>query len=437
MNFKIIIGDSRSMSENQDHSIDLIITSPPYWQIKDYENVKQIGFGQNLHEYLKDLYRVWEESYRVLKPGRRLCINIGDQFARSIIYGRYKIIPLHSECISQCENIGFDFMGSIIWQKKTTMNTTGGATIMGSFPYPPNGMIEIDYEHILIFKKPGESIKQDIEIKKKSEISKEEWKEYFSGHWSFGGAKQIEHQAMFPDELPKRLIKMFSFYGETVLDPFLGSGTTAKAALELNRNAVGYEINGDYLSIIKNKVGFSENQLISNHSIQEIFQNNNELIISNDINYKPNVQDANYKIDPKLIKFKSNDRTYKVVSIESNDILILDTGLKVKLLGIILNPYKMDELKNYLNKFVLKKEITLKFDKKHHIESKDMIHAYVYLKNKIFINSFIIKSGLAKVDTSTDYEMKSKFVAYMSDNGVNDGKGMDIKQCNESLPIKF
>ncbi len=437
MNFKIIIGDSRSMSENQDHSIDLIITSPPYWQIKDYENVKQIGFGQNLHEYLKDLYRVWEEGYRVLKPGRRLCINIGDQFARSIIYGRYKIIPLHSECISQCENIGFDFMGSIIWQKKTTMNTTGGATIMGSFPYPPNGMIEIDYEHILIFKKPGESIKQDIEIKKKSEISKEEWKEYFSGHWNFGGAKQIEHQAMFPDELPKRLIKMFSFYGETVLDPFLGSGTTAKAALELNRNAVGYEINGDYLSIIKNKVGFSENQLISNHSIQEIFQNNNELIISNDINYKPNVQDANYKIDPKLIKFKSNDRTYKVVSIESNDILILDTGLKVKLLGIILNPYKMDELKNYLNKFVLKKEITLKFDKKHHVESKDMIHAYVYLKNKIFINSFIIKSGLAKVDTSTDYEMKSKFVAYMSDNGVNDGKGMDIKQCNESLPIKF
>ena len=425
------------MSENQDHSIDLIITSPPYWQIKDYENVKQIGFGQNLHEYLKDLYRVWEEGYRVLKPGRRLCINIGDQFARSIIYGRYKIIPLHSECISQCENIGFDFMGSIIWQKKTTMNTTGGATIMGSFPYPPNGMIEIDYEHILIFKKPGESIKQDIEIKKKSEISKEEWKEYFSGHWNFGGAKQIEHQAMFPDELPKRLIKMFSFYGETVLDPFLGSGTTAKAALELNRNAVGYEINGDYLSIIKNKVGFSENQLISNHSIQEIFQNNNELIISNDINYKPNVQDANYKIDPKLIKFKSNDRTYKVVSIESNDILILDTGLKVKLLGIILNPYKMDELKNYLNKFVLKKEITLKFDKKHHVESKDMIHAYVYLKNKIFINSFIIKSGLAKVDTSTDYEMKSKFVAYMSDNGVNDGKGMDIKQCNESLPIKF
>ena len=92
LNSKIIIGDSRSMSNIQDQSIDLIITSPPYWQLKDYDNCNQIGFRQNLHEYLKDLFRVWKECARVLKPGRRLCINIGDQFARSIIYGRYKIL---------------------------------------------------------------------------------------------------------------------------------------------------------------------------------------------------------------------------------------------------------------------------------------------------------------------------------------------------------
>lgn len=425
------------MSEIQDHTIDLIITSPPYWQIKDYDNVKQIGFGQNLHEYLKDLYRVWQECYRVIKPGRRLCINIGDQFARSIIYGRYKIIPLHSECISQCENIGFDFMGSIIWQKKTTMNTTGGATIMGSFPYPPNGMIEIDYEHILIFKIPGESIKQDIEIKKKSEITKEEWKEYFSGHWYFGGAKQIEHQAMFPDELPKRIIKMFSFYGDTVLDPFLGSGTTAKVSLDLNRNTVGYEINESFISTIKNKLGFSENCLISNHSIEVIKQDISKLIINNEIPYTPSIQDANFKIDPKLLKFKNNENTYKVVSLKNNDTLILNTGLKVKLLGIIIDPEKTDELNNYLNEFVLKKEVFLKYDKKHHIESKDTIHAYVYLKNKIFINNYILKSGLAKVDINTDYDMKSKFINLSYNNGAINGKGMDIKQCDESLPIKF
>ena len=131
MKSKIITGDSRWMREIDDDEIDLVITSPPYWQIKDYGQSDQIGYRQTLHEYLDDLYRVWNECFRVLRPGRRLCINIGDQFARASVYGRYKIIPLHSECISQCENIGFDYMGSIIWRKKTTINTSGGAAIRG------------------------------------------------------------------------------------------------------------------------------------------------------------------------------------------------------------------------------------------------------------------------------------------------------------------
>jgi len=138
---KIVIGDSRKIQEVGNNSVQLIVTSPPYWSIKNYGTKNQIGYGQTLHEYLKDLYIVWKECYRVLEPGRRLVINIGDQFARSIIYGRYKVIPLHAEVIAQCENIGFDFMGSIIWQKKTTMNTTGGATVMGSYQYPPNGIV--------------------------------------------------------------------------------------------------------------------------------------------------------------------------------------------------------------------------------------------------------------------------------------------------------
>ena len=173
---KIIIGDSRQMKEVKNEEIDLIVTSPPYWHIKDYGIPGQIGYGQTLHEYLKDLYYVWKECYRVLRKGGRFCLNIGDQFARSIIYGRYKVIPIHAEFIAQCEEIGFDFMGSIIWQKKTTMNTTGGATIMGSFPYPPNGIIEIDYEFIHIFKRPGKSKKVLKKVKEASKLTKEEWK---------------------------------------------------------------------------------------------------------------------------------------------------------------------------------------------------------------------------------------------------------------------
>src|SRR4030042_2332840 len=135
-------------------------------------------------------------------------------------------------------------MGAIIWQKKTTMNTTGGASVMGSFPYPRNGLIEIDYEFILLFKKLGKSPNNvSVEIKEQSRLSNEEWRKYFTGHWNFAGEKQNGHVAMFPDELPHRLIKMFSFVGEIILDPFLGSGTTIKTAKELERNSIGYEIN--------------------------------------------------------------------------------------------------------------------------------------------------------------------------------------------------
>ncbi|MCD6147876.1 site-specific DNA-methyltransferase, partial [bacterium] len=287
---KIIIGDSRKMIEVNENSIDLVVTSPPYWHIKDYGVEGQIGYGQSLHEYLKDLYRVWKECYRILKPGRRLCINIGDQFARSIIYGRYKIIPLHAEFISQCEKINFDYMGAIIWQKKTTMNTTGGANVMGSYPYPPNGMVEIDYEFILIFKKPGKSEKIPKEIKERSKMTKEEWKEYFYGHWYFGGARQIGHEAMFPEELPRRLIKMYTFVDDIVLDPFLGSGTTLKVALELNRNGIGYEINEEYLKVIKEKIGIDRTLLRYSNKI-EIIERNKKLNIP-EVNYIPSIKDA-------------------------------------------------------------------------------------------------------------------------------------------------
>jgi len=401
---KIIIGDSRKMIEAKDGSIDLVVTSPPYWHIKDYEVPGQIGYGQSLHEYLKDIYRVWKECYRILKPGRRLCINIGDQFARSIIYGRYKVIPLHAEFIAQCEDIGFDYMGSIIWQKKTTMNTTGGANVMGSYPYPPNGMVEIDYEFILIFKKPGKSSKASSEVKEKSKLTKEEWKEYFYGHWYFGGARQIEHEAMFPEELPKRLIKMYTFVGDTVLDPFLGSGTTVKTALDLNRNAIGYEINEKFLDIIKEKLGLKQSLLQFIENIQIIKRQT--AVDIDEVDYIPRIKDAKPKIDPKKFNFK-NGRLYRVVDIADEHTIKLNTGLLVKFLGVKVT--KKEDVLRYLREYILKKEVFLKFDKCAVLD-ENTVEAYVYLKNKIFVNAYLIKSGMAEADKSKDYKYKVKFM---------------------------
>jgi site-specific DNA-methyltransferase (adenine-specific) len=280
-NHKIIIGDSRNMSELKDNSIDIVITSPPYWQIKDYGNLKQIGFYDSYEEYINNLNQVWSECYRVLNNGCRMCINIGDQFARAKTYGRYKIIPIRTEIIKFCESIGFDYMGAIIWQKITTMKTSGGASVMGSYPFPRNGHIAIDYEFILLFKKLGEDKRKiSKEIKEKSKLTNEEWRKYFKGHWNFAGEKQNNgHCAVFPEELPKRLIKMFSFVGENVLDPFLGSGTTSKVARELKRNSIGYEINKEFLPIIREKI--EDNSLFNQEdNIEFYFQ---DRIVKNDI----------------------------------------------------------------------------------------------------------------------------------------------------------
>ena len=243
------------MPELADGSVDLVVTSPPYWQIKDYGCDGQIGSGESLHDYLRSLAMVWEECLRVLAPGGRLCVNIGDQFARASLYGRYRVIPLHAEVVCQACAVGFDFLGSIIWQKKTTLNTSGGAVVMGSFPYPPNGIVELDYEHIHIFRRQGTGRKPAAEVRAASALTKEEWKSFFSGHWNIGGARKRGHEAPFPEEVPRRLIRMFSFVGDTVLDPFMGTGTTAQAALSLGRNAVGYEINPRYIADCVARIG--------------------------------------------------------------------------------------------------------------------------------------------------------------------------------------
>ena len=305
---KIILGDARWMKEIEDESIHLVITSPPYWQLKDYGVGGQIGFDDSYEDYINSLNLVWSECFRTLHQGCRLCINIGDQFARSVYYGRYKVIPIRTEIIKFCETIGLDYMGAIIWRKVTTCNTTGGASIMGSIPYPRNGILKLDYEFILIFRKLGSPPKVSKRIKEKSKLTIDEWNEYFSGHWSFRGEKQKAHLAMFPEELPKRLIKMFSFSEDLVLDPFLGSGTTTLAAKNLVRSSVGYEMNGEFLPIIEKKVGVN-GKTLGDREFNLVKQPRLNIDFKEEISKLPYIfkdpLQFNKKVDPRKLKFGS------------------------------------------------------------------------------------------------------------------------------------
>ena len=420
-NHKIIIGDSRNMAELQDKSVHLVITSPPYWQLKDYGTSGQIGFNDSYEDYINNLNLVWKESFRVLNDGCRLCINIGDQFARSVYYGRYKIIPIRTEIIKFCETIGFDYMGAIIWQKATTMNTTGGATIMGSFPYPRNGIIKLDYEFVLIFKKLGEAPIVSREVKEKSKMSKEEWNQYFTGHWNFSGAKQDKHLAMYPEELPKRLIKMFSFVGDKVLDPFLGSGTTTLAAKNLDRNSVGFEINNEFLPTIKEKTGANKENLFKS-AIFEIIERKKETAdLKSEISKLPYIfKDSikfSRKIDPRKLKFGSkidsvvnNERVdlYSVKQVINPEKILLNNDLMIRLIGVRTRKEMFDKAIEFLQAKLKNQRVFIRFDNLKY-DSDNNLLCYLYLQNKTFINAHLIKAGLVDVDDKIDYKYKLKF----------------------------
>jgi len=409
------------MTELPDNSVHLAITSPPYWQLKDYGTDNQIGFHDSYENYINNLNLVWKECYRILHNGCRLCVNIGDQFARAVYYGRYKVIPIREEIIKFCENIGFDYMGAIIWQKVTTSNTTGGGVQMGSYPYPRNGILKLDYEFILVFKKLGDAPKPTKEQKEFSKMTAEEWNTYFAGHWNFAGAKQNNHIAMFPEELPKRLIKMFSFVGETVLDPFAGSGTTALAAKNTDRNSVGYEINSEFIPFIKDKLEVHQKDLhgttyefLKQQQIQTNFDN--EILKQPYIFKDPHTLDK--KIDVKKLQFGSRidkdsstqrEELYTVKEVISPEKIRLSNDLTVKLIGIKENPIINGKATSFLIDKTKGKRVFLKYDNVKYDNENNLL-CYLYLENKTFLNAHLIKNGLVHVDSKTEFKYKEKFL---------------------------
>jgi modification methylase len=245
---RLINGDARDLSFLEDESVHLVITSPPYWNLKRYqENPDQLGHIQDYEAFLAELEKVWRHCLRVLVPGGRLVCVVGDVCVARRDFGRHLVFPLHADICVICRRLGFDNLNPIVWHKiaNACYEVTNGSKFLGK-PYEPNAIIKNDMEFILMQRKPGGYRKPTEAQRDASRISKEEFDRWFQQIWNITGASTKHHPAPFPLELATRLVRMFSFTGDTVLDPFCGSGTTMVAAMRTGRSSIGVEIEPEY-----------------------------------------------------------------------------------------------------------------------------------------------------------------------------------------------
>ena len=245
---RLINGDARDLSFLEDESVHLIVTSPPYWNLKEYnENPNQLGHIQDYEAFLAELEKVWRHIFRILVPGGRLVCVVGDVCVARRNFGRHLVFPLHADICVICRHIGFDNLNPIVWHKiaNASYEVPNGSRFLGK-PYEPNAIIKNDMEFILMQRKPGGYRKPTGAQRKASKLSKEEFNRWFQQIWNITGASTKQHPAPFPLELATRLVRMFSFTEDTVLDPFCGTGTTMIAALRTGRNSIGIEIDPEY-----------------------------------------------------------------------------------------------------------------------------------------------------------------------------------------------
>lgn len=237
----------------------LVLTSPPYWTLKRYpgrESEGQLGSIEDYQRFQTELGKVWARCFTLLHPGGRLCIVVGDVCLSRRAAGRHSVVPLHSDIIRHAREAGFDYLSPIYWHKianATTEVNGNGSTFLGK-PYEPNAVIKNDVEYILIFRKPGEYRHPTESQRRLSVIGKEDHRRWFRQIWSdIRGESTKYHPAPFPTELAFRLVSMFSFVGDTVLDPFWGAGHTTDAAIQAHRNSVGYEIEKQYFEAARTR----------------------------------------------------------------------------------------------------------------------------------------------------------------------------------------
>jgi len=268
----LVQGDARELSFVDDESVQLVVTSPPYWTLKKYrDHENQLGDVNDYERFLRELDKVWEHCFRVLVTGGRLICVVGDVcLSRRKNDGRHTVVPLHSSIQEHCRKIGYDNLAPIIWYKiaNAVFEASGnGGGFLGK-PYEPNAVIKNDIEFILMERKPGGYRKPTVATRVLSVISDENHKQWFQSIWSgLTGASTRQHPAPYPEELAERLVRMFSFVGDTVLDPFMGTGTTTVAAAKWGRNSIGVEIDPQYFEMAETRIRHSTGSLFSKATI--------------------------------------------------------------------------------------------------------------------------------------------------------------------------
>ena len=265
-------GDARDLSFLEDKSVHLVVTSPPYWILKRYnQHPGQMGYIADYEEFLTELKKVWTQCYRVLVPGGRLVCVVGDVCLSRREYGRHLVMPLHADITVACRKLGFDNLNPIIWLKiaNAVFEANSSSKFLGK-PYEPNAVIKNDMEFILMQRKPGGYRQPTDEMRKGSIIPKEEFRAWTQQTWTLNGENTRSHPAPFPYELARRLVLLFSFIGDTVLDPFAGTGTTVLAAINHGRRGIGVEIDPEYCQIARKRIERETQSLFSSTHLRFI-----------------------------------------------------------------------------------------------------------------------------------------------------------------------